>query len=63
MKQNESVWVIGYNEKTNAREQVTYCKHGNAKFYLELYRSQGYRAEMLSDEEVTELLMEEGYNV
>lgn len=51
----DSLWVFGYDKETGNRMEITLCKRNNAPFYAELYRSYGYRVEVMTDEEVDKM--------
>lgn len=55
----ESVWVLAYDKATGKRENLTCCPKNNARFYEEKYLMEDYAVEVLTDEEVDELIEKE----
>lgn len=55
----EQRWVLAYDKATGRRVDSVCCPKGNARFFEEKFRLEGYEAKTLTDEEVDALLQSE----
>lgn len=52
----KSVWVIAIDKDTGDMVNFTTCSKNNSAFYKELYIMDGYNVEIMTDEEVDDLI-------
>lgn len=55
----EQRWVLAYDKATGKRVNSVCCPKGNARFFEEKFRVEGYETKTLTDEEVDALLQGE----
>lgn len=51
-----NLYVIAYNKADGKRVKFTSCPKNNAKFYEELYKSEGYGVKVFTGEEIDKII-------